>query len=101
MWAGDPEKKLQPWRDTGIEVRGPAVAEIAQTFRQVWASLGPPLPDSLNVPVQATAPAGNVAMRIVATVPATAGILRLDQLVAALARERVWLTRGPPPMRRP
>lgn len=92
MWAGDPEKRIQPWRDTGLEVRGPAVAEIARAFGQVWASLGPPLPDELSLPVQATAPAGNVAMRIVATVPATAGILRLDQLIAALARERVWLT---------
>jgi cardiolipin synthase len=31
-------------------------------------------------------------MRIVATEPATAGMLRLDQLVAALARTRLWLT---------
>jgi len=33
-----------------------------------------------------------VAVRIVATEPATAGMMRLDQLVAALARERLWLT---------
>jgi cardiolipin synthase len=33
-----------------------------------------------------------VSLRIVATEPATAGILRVDQLIAALARERVWLT---------
>ena len=31
-------------------------------------------------------------MRIVASVPNTAGMLRIDQLVAALARERLWLT---------
>jgi cardiolipin synthase len=27
MWAGDPQKKIEPWRDTGVEVRGPAVAD--------------------------------------------------------------------------
>ncbi|PWU11787.1 MAG: cardiolipin synthase B [Verrucomicrobia bacterium] len=92
MWAGDPEKNIQPWRDTGIEVKGPAVAEIAHAFAQVWASLGAPLPAALAEVEKPAAPAGSVAMRIVATVPATAGILRLDQLVAALATERVWLT---------
>lgn len=33
-----------------------------------------------------------MCVRIVATEPATAGMLRLDQLVAALARKRLWLT---------
>ena len=33
-----------------------------------------------------------MCVRIVASVPATAGMLRLDQLVAALARKRLWLT---------
>lgn len=37
MWVGDPEKKIQPWRDTGIEVRGYAVADIDRAF---VASLG-------------------------------------------------------------
>jgi hypothetical protein len=37
-------------------------------------------------------PAGDLTLRIVASVPATAGMLRVDQLVAALARKRLWLT---------
>lgn len=36
--------------------------------------------------------AGDVALRVVATVPATTGMLRLDQLFAALARKRIWIT---------
>jgi cardiolipin synthase A/B len=32
VWAGDPQKNLEPWRDTGIEVRGPAVSEIERAF---------------------------------------------------------------------
>jgi cardiolipin synthase len=36
--------------------------------------------------------AGDVGLRIVATVPNTAALFRLDQLVAAMARKTLWLT---------
>lgn len=26
-WVGEPERNIPPWRDTGIEIRGPAVAD--------------------------------------------------------------------------
>src|SRR5207244_7474783 len=35
---------------------------------------------------------GQTPLLIVATVPITAGLFRVDQLVAALARHRLWLT---------
>jgi cardiolipin synthase len=91
MWLGDPERGLEPWRDTGIKVRGPAVADIERAFARVWAMTGPPIPDAELVP-DTPAAAGTVSMRIVAGEPAMAGMLRVDQLVAALARDRVWLT---------
>lgn len=91
MWAGQPEKKIAPWRDTGIEVRGPAVTEIEKAFAQVWAMLGAPLPEDGFEP-DAGAVSDGVSLRIVGTVPSTAGMFRVDQLVAALARHRVWLT---------
>jgi len=37
-------------------------------------------------------PAGNTALRVIGTVPATAGLYRLDLLIAALARRSLWLT---------
>ncbi len=89
-WEGIPEKNIEPWRDTGIEVRGPAVAEMESAFAQIWALAGTALPAEELVDKVATA--GNTALRIVASGPATAGMFRLDQLVAALARERLWLT---------
>jgi cardiolipin synthase len=92
MWTGQPEKKIEPWRDTGIEVRGPAVAEIERAFAQVWAMMGSPLPDDEIEPAGPEIERGGVSLRIVATVPSTAGMFRVDQLVAALARQRVWLT---------
>lgn len=89
-WGGDPSRSIEPWRDTGVEIRGPAVAEIARSFARAWASMGSPLPDAEYATKPQTA--GEASLRIVATEPATAGMLRLDQLVAALARKRLWLT---------
>ena len=44
-WLGDPARQMEPWRDTGIEIRGPAVAEITHAFATVWhACGGDPLP---------------------------------------------------------
>jgi cardiolipin synthase len=92
MWVGDPEEKLEPWRDTGVEVRGPAVWDIEQAFEQIWAMMGEPIPeDELNGRNE-IAPAGDMDVRVVATLPATAGMFRFDQLVTALAKERLWLT---------
>jgi cardiolipin synthase len=92
MWVGVPEKKIEPWRDTGIEVLGPAVAEIEEAFAQMWSMIGPPLPPDELVKADELSPAGDMNMRIVATVPVTAGMMRVDQLIAALARKRLWLT---------
>jgi cardiolipin synthase len=92
MWVGLPEKKIEPWRDTGVEVRGPSVADIEQAFAQVWGMIGSPLPESEIGSRDALARAGETALRVVASVPGTAAMFRLDQLVAALARERLWLT---------
>jgi cardiolipin synthase len=68
------------------------VADIAQAFAQVWAMLGEPIPEHELVRQDALAPAGATALRVAASMPATAGLFRLDQLVAALARKRLWLT---------
>jgi cardiolipin synthase len=90
MWVGDGARQSEPWRDTGVEVRGPAVVDVERAFARTWMLLGPALPSDSET--NAVAPAGDVRIRIVAGEPATAGMLRLDQLVATLARERVWLT---------
>jgi cardiolipin synthase len=92
MWEGIPEKKIEPWRDTGVEVRGKAVADIERAFAQVWAMMGEPIPEYELTSRDVLDPAGNVCLRVVASVPATAGVFRVDQLVAALARKRLWLT---------
>lgn len=90
MWMGDPARGIEPWRDTGVEIQGPAVAEIERAFARIWALTGPPMPG--GDPIGEPAPAGDVNLRIVSSEPATAGMLRLDQLVAGVARNRLWLT---------
>jgi cardiolipin synthase len=90
-WVGDPERGLAPWRDTGIEVRGPAVWDIERAFAQMWAAIGSPIPDDELTPRGTIPPAGDVALRIVANAPGTTGIFRLDQLIAAAARRTLWL----------
>lgn len=92
MWEGVPEKNIEPWRDTGVEVRGPAVADIEQAFAQVWAVMGEPIPRRELRSRDALETAGKTELRIVANTPAEAGTFRLDHLVSALARERLWLT---------
>ena len=92
MWAGVPEKKIEPWRDTGVEVRGPAVADIVQAFAQVWAMMGEPISEQELISKDAISHVGSVSLRIVASEPATAELFRVDQLVAAMAKKRLWLT---------
>jgi cardiolipin synthase A/B len=91
MWTGDPKHNIEPWRDTGVEIRGPAVAEIERAFADMWATLtGESIVGA--EPRSSPARAGDTDVRIVATEPQSAEMLRLDQLVASLARERLWLT---------
>ena len=93
QWLGDPARKLDAWRDTGVEIHGPAVAEIERAFVQVWEACGGgPIDEAELTPADAIADAGDVSLRVIATVPNSGGLLRLDQLIAAAAEERLWLT---------
>ena len=89
-WVGDPARHVEPWRDTGIEVRGPAVLDVEAAFAEAWSAAGDPLPDERSRELPAHV--GDVPLRVVATVPNTAGLFRVDQLVAAMARKTLWLT---------
>jgi cardiolipin synthase len=46
-WAGD--GKNPPWRDTGVEIRGPAASVCARAFARIWGQIGDPKA-SLGVP---------------------------------------------------
>lgn len=91
-WVGDEERGVHPWRDTGLELTGPAVAEVDRAFASMWAEAGDPLPPDELADIDTVPPAGDLAVRVIATVPSSAGLYRLDQLIAAAAHERLWIT---------
>src|SRR5690349_9787525 len=91
-WVGDPAGGHAPWRDTGIALRGPAVVALEAGFARMWALTGPGVEAAGPPPALDRARAGPVSIRIVDTDPGTSGLYRLDQLVAAAARRRLWLS---------
>ena len=91
-WVGDPARGIEPWRDTGIGLRGPAVADLERAFAATWALTGAPIPE-MELPARdAIRPAGETAVRVIASMPGSAELYRLDQLIAAAAQRTLWLT---------
>jgi cardiolipin synthase len=91
-WAGDPGRGIPAWRDAGVELEGPAIADLARAFARAWAETGVPIAADELSRVEDLRTVGDSAIRIIATEPATSGMYRLDQLIAAAARRRLWLT---------
>ena len=91
-WIGDAARGVAPWRDTGVEIRGPAVADIERAFARVWAVVGPPIPAAQFGAKEKIAPVGDTSVRIVASEPWHGTLLRMDELIAGAARESLWLT---------
>jgi cardiolipin synthase len=91
VWVGNAARKIEAWRDTGVEVRGPAVVDIDLAFAQTWKFAGGET--IVRTVSQAEAVrAGEIALRVIGSKPATMGLYRFDQLIAAVARQRLWLT---------
>jgi cardiolipin synthase len=92
MWVGDERKGVEPWRDTGTEITGPAVAELERAFAQMWAACGGVIPAGEAPDINGIPADGDISLRVVASLPNSAGLYRLDQMIAAAARETLWLT---------
>lgn len=92
-WLGDPARGIAPWRDTGVEIRGPAVTDIERAFAQTWAAAaGEEVEFHDAEQIAVPPPAGDVLVRVLASQPTIAGLYRLDQMIAAMARDTLWLT---------
>ncbi|HXU52917.1 MAG TPA: phospholipase D-like domain-containing protein [Casimicrobiaceae bacterium] len=89
-WEGDAERQMQPWRDTGIEIRGPAVADVARAFDDVWRTCAGA--DAVTPPLTPEPRQGDVSIRVVEGIPNHTGTYRLDLVIASLARRYLWLT---------
>ena len=91
-WLGDPTRQIPAWRDTAVELRGPAVAEAELAFAGAWATWGEGLPPG-TVPAHEDIRAeGDVSVRVVATSPDRTTLYRLELAALAAANERIWLT---------
>lgn len=81
---------LSPWRDTHLEIRGPALAALQQLFADDWQWI---TGQALTLPLPAPC-AGNAAVLVVATGPAdrheTASLFFTAAIQAA--RRRLWLS---------
>ncbi|MEO6800328.1 MAG: cardiolipin synthase [Rhodanobacter sp.] len=81
---------LAPWRDTMLELRGPAVADLQKLFADDWQWITGLRPPSLPAP----ASDGEASVLVVASGPADrleTGSLYFTAAINA-ARERVWLS---------
>jgi cardiolipin synthase A/B len=89
-WQGS--DGVEPWRDTGMGLEGPVVADLDRTFAESWALAGDPIPEG-ELPDAETLPlAGVVPARVISGQPGVFRAYRLDQFIAATARRRLWLT---------
>lgn len=79
------------WRDVGVQIMGPAIAQIERAFAETWARTGSPLPRSALTPVASIKEAGDVGVRVIASTPSRESVYQIDQLVASLATRTLWL----------
>ena len=89
-WAGDAATGREAWRDTMLRVCGPAAAALDRAFADVWQAAGPPL-QALEL-TSDPPECGGCAVRVVGGVPFEGRIYRTTQVIAAAARERLWIT---------
>ena len=97
-WSGDPERGIPPWRDTAVEITGPAAYALDAAFITTWNLAGAPLePDQ-----QAADPgaAGDAEIRVIVGEPSRERAYRALEYLTAGSVERLWITDAylvPPP----
>ncbi len=87
-WAGT--RTSAPWRDTGIEIRGPAARAAALAFERLWGEMGPPSYLAATLPDPPAA--GDTPVWLIEGEPGRARVYRTLHLNAVRARRRIWIT---------
>jgi cardiolipin synthase len=93
-WMGDPARGIPPWRDTAVEIFGPAVAQIGAAFDDSWAEAGPGTAKGHDLPPSADEQTSGVDVSVIAGRPNSMRLYRLEQLVAEIVQKSLWLTDG-------
>jgi|CXWL01.1.fsa_nt_gi cardiolipin synthase len=91
-WVGDPARSRRPWRDTAVEIIGPAARALDSAFSRAWQFAGgPPPDDSTEIPSEVEE-GGETPVRVVATEPGRERAFRTIDLMLGIAGERIWVT---------
>jgi cardiolipin synthase len=89
-WTGETHKSGQPWRDTALDIQGPAAAVLDQTFVNMWNLTGSPVPPDQIA--GAVAPMGTAEVRVISGEPGRERAYRVIELLAVGSVQRLWIT---------
>jgi cardiolipin synthase len=89
-WTGESHPGGQPWRDTAVDIRGPAAAVLDQTFVNLWDLTGTEVPSDQVAGV--VAPGGDAEVRVISGEPGRERAYRVIELLAVGSVERLWIT---------
>lgn len=89
-WTGESHAGGQPWRDTAVDIRGPAAAVLDQTFVSVWELTRSKVPSDQSAGV--VEPVGGADVRVIGGEPGRERAYRVIELLAAGSVERLWIT---------
>src|SRR5690606_38489202 len=87
-WVGSDTSP--PWRDTGLEIRGPAARAAGVAFERLWGESYEPmfLASTMSAPVEQ----GDTPVWLIEGEPGRARVYRTLHLAAVTARQRIWIT---------
>jgi cardiolipin synthase len=87
------EGNLEGWRDTDIELEGPAVAECQKLFMDTWQRQGPRHPLAARNYFPPLQPSGREIVRIIGSVPNESSLIYVT-LISAIhnAESKVYIT---------
>ncbi len=97
-WIGDPSRGLEPWRDTGVEITGPAATALDAAFEQTWRVSGGVVPAAEHRPEVPAA--GGAEIRVLVGEPGRERAYRTLEYLTAGSIQRLWITDAylvPPP----
>lgn len=89
-WTGEGHAEGKPWRDTAVEIHGPAAAVLDQSFATVWEITGAKVPPDHVAGV--VEPEGGAQVRVISGEPGRERAYRVIELLAAGSVERLWIT---------
>jgi cardiolipin synthase len=89
-WTGEEVDGGRPWRDTAVEISGPASAVLDQAFAVTWQVAGGRLPD--DDVAGRVVPQGDAEVRVIGGEPGRERAYRVIELLAAGSINRLWIT---------